>query len=59
MLFNVAVVPRDEYDAHIDGLREAGQTGRLGPELDRTQNRGDDNVTETGTGTTPDEGEDA
>jgi len=35
MLFNVAVVSREEYDAHIAELRAAGQTGRLGPELDR------------------------
>lgn len=42
MLFNVAVVSREEYDAHIAELRDAGQTGRLGPELDRLQNTGDD-----------------
>jgi cytochrome c oxidase subunit 2 len=36
MLFNVAVVSREEYDAHIAELREAGQVGELGPELDRT-----------------------
>lgn len=35
MLFNVEVVPQEEYDAHIESLREAGQTGRLGPELDQ------------------------
>ncbi|HWS58728.1 MAG TPA: cytochrome c oxidase subunit II [Actinotalea sp.] len=34
MLFNVAVVSRAEYEAQMDELREAGQTGRLGPELD-------------------------
>ena len=48
MLFNVAVVSREEYDAHIAELREAGQTGRLGPELNRQQNRGDDNSIPTG-----------
>lgn len=37
MLFNVAVVSRAEYDAHIDDLRERGQTGELGAELDRVQ----------------------
>lgn len=41
MLFNVAVVSRADYDAHIAELRAAGQTGRLGPELDR-QYRPDD-----------------
>lgn len=48
MLFNVAVVSREEYDAHIAELREAGQTGRLGPELDREQTRGDDDTIPTG-----------
>lgn len=48
MLFNVAVVSREEYDAHIAELREAGQTGRLGPELNRRQNFGDDNSIPTG-----------
>lgn len=37
MLFNVAVVSREEYDAHIEELRERGQTGELGEELDRLQ----------------------
>lgn len=37
MLFNVAVVSRDEYDAHIAELREAGQVGELGSELDRNR----------------------
>ncbi|MCA5895260.1 cytochrome c oxidase subunit II [Isoptericola sp. NEAU-Y5] len=37
MLFNVKVVDRAEYDAHIDDLREAGQTGELGLELNRQQ----------------------
>ena len=37
MLFNVAVVSRDEYDAHMDYLRGLGQVGVLGPELDRVQ----------------------
>lgn len=35
MLFNVQVVPQAEYDAYIESLRAAGQTGQLGPELDR------------------------
>jgi cytochrome c oxidase subunit II len=36
MLFNVAVVSRDEFDAHMDELRALGQTGELGAELDRS-----------------------
>lgn len=48
MLFNVAVVSEEEYAAHIEELREAGQTGRLGPELDRETNRGDDDAIPTG-----------
>ena len=32
MLFNVEVVSQAEYDAYIESLRDAGQTGRLGPE---------------------------
>ncbi|WP_182111344.1 MULTISPECIES: cytochrome c oxidase subunit II [unclassified Actinotalea] len=50
MLFNVAVVSREEYDAQMEELREAGQTGFLGSDLDRTQNRGDDNAIPTGEG---------
>jgi len=38
MLFQVKVVSPDEYDAYIESLRDAGQVGRLGPELDRNQN---------------------
>ncbi|UJP39226.1 aa3-type cytochrome oxidase subunit II [Cellulomonas palmilytica] len=37
MLFNVKVVSREEYDAHIDELREKGQTGALGLEYSRKQ----------------------
>lgn len=37
MLFNVAVVERDEYDAYIESLREAGNTGALGLEYSRDQ----------------------
>lgn len=37
MLFNVKVVERDEYDAHIAELRENGQTGALGLEYSRLQ----------------------
>lgn len=50
MLFNVAVVSREEYDAHMEELREAGQTGALDSSLDRTQNRGDDNAIPSGEG---------
>lgn len=35
MLFNVAVVSREEYDAQMQALRDAGNTGLLGPELNR------------------------
>lgn len=35
MLFNVAVVSREEYDAHLEQLREAGQTGVLDESYDR------------------------
>ncbi|GAA1739501.1 cytochrome c oxidase subunit II [Isoptericola hypogeus] len=37
MLFNVKVVDRAEYDAHMDDLRDAGQTGELGLDLNRQQ----------------------
>ena len=37
MLFNVKVVDRAEYDAHIQSLRDAGQTGILGSEYNRVQ----------------------
>lgn len=35
MLFNVAIVSREEYDAQMQALRDAGNTGLLGPELNR------------------------
>jgi cytochrome c oxidase subunit 2 len=37
MLFNVKVVERAEYDAHVEALRDAGQTGALGLEYNRLQ----------------------
>nr|WP_245993411.1 cytochrome c oxidase subunit II [Xylanimonas allomyrinae] len=37
MLFNVKVVTRDEYDAHMDDLRSQGNTGELGLDLNRHQ----------------------
>lgn len=37
MLFNVKVVSRDAYDARMDELRELGQTGELGLDLNRQQ----------------------
>jgi cytochrome c oxidase subunit 2 len=37
MLFNVKVVTRAEYDAHMDELRAAGQDGALGLDLSRHQ----------------------
>jgi cytochrome c oxidase subunit 2 len=36
MLFNVEVVSREEYDEYIQGLEDAGQTGQLGTELNRS-----------------------
>ena len=50
MLFNVAVVSREEYDARMAELRAAGQTGRLGPELDRQYTTGDDGAVPAGEG---------
>lgn len=40
MLFRVAVVEQEEYDAQMDALRAAGQTGSLGAELDKTTSDG-------------------
>ena len=37
MLFNVAVVERDEYDDYIEELREAGQVGALSTDLNRSE----------------------
>ena len=37
MLFNVKVVPRAEYDAHLEELRAAGKTGALSLDLSRHQ----------------------
>lgn len=37
MLFNVKVVSQAEYDAHMEDLRAAGQTGELGLDLNRHQ----------------------
>ncbi len=37
MLFNVKVVSREEYDAHMQELRDKGQTGALGLEYSRHQ----------------------
>ena len=37
MLFNVKVVSQAEYDAHMSDLRDAGQTGELGLDLNRQQ----------------------
>ncbi|WP_240645813.1 cytochrome c oxidase subunit II [Georgenia sp. SYP-B2076] len=38
MLFNVKVVDRATFDAEMTTLRDAGQTGRLGDELNRQYN---------------------
>jgi len=40
MLFRVAVVERDEYDAQMDALRAAGQSGQLGSDLDKATSDG-------------------
>lgn len=37
MLFNVKVVSEAEYEAHMEDLRDAGQTGSLGLEYSRLQ----------------------
>jgi cytochrome c oxidase subunit 2 len=41
MLFQVEVVSQEEYDAHIEGLRAAGNTGQLGQELDQYELQSD------------------
>ncbi len=41
MLFNVAVVSQEEYDAHMKELRDRGQTGALGLEYSRLQDLND------------------
>lgn len=38
MLFNVKVVSQADYDAYIESLRLAGNTGQLGQEYDRNSN---------------------
>jgi len=38
MLFNVKIVSQDEYDAHIQSLKDQGYEGQLGSEYDRNQN---------------------
>ncbi|MGF0117090.1 cytochrome c oxidase subunit II [Promicromonospora sp. Marseille-Q5078] len=47
MLFNVKVVSQDEYDAHMDDLRDAGQTGELGLDLNRQQHDANSSQDET------------
>ena len=37
MLFNVKVVERDEYDAHMKELEDKGQTGLLDNGLNREE----------------------
>ena len=47
MLFTVEVVSQQEYDEYIQSLRNLGQEGRLGPELNTNQNLpGTDGTTE-------------
>ncbi len=38
MLFNVKIVSQDEYDAHIQSLKDRGYVGKLGSEYDRNIN---------------------
>jgi cytochrome c oxidase subunit 2 len=38
MLFNVKIVSQDDYDAHIQSLRDRGFEGQLGSEYDRNSN---------------------
>ena len=38
MLFNVEVLPQDEYDAHMQQLSDEGNNGRLGDEYNRNPN---------------------
>ena len=37
MLFNVKVVSQEEYDQHMQELRDQGNTGQLGLDLNREQ----------------------
>ncbi len=48
MLFNVEVVDRATYDQRMDELRDAGQTGRLGDELNRNYNVGGETPADEG-----------
>ncbi len=48
MLFNVKVVPRSEYEAHLADLRAAGQTGLLNNTLNRAELMQGQSVTEEG-----------
>ncbi|MEJ3403254.1 cytochrome c oxidase subunit II [Rathayibacter sp. YIM 133350] len=38
MLFTVKVVSQEKYEAYIQSLKDAGQTGQLGSDYDRNQN---------------------
>ena len=48
MLFNVKVVSREEYDAHIEELRAQGNVGELGLDLNRHQDGVQTDETEGG-----------
>ncbi len=50
MLFNVAVVDRETYDAEMEDLREAGNVGVRGEELDRVYTGDERRVPEQGEG---------
>lgn len=43
MLFRVAVVPEEEFEAQMEALRQAGNVGRLGDELNRYDSEGANN----------------
>ena len=43
MLFRVAVVSEEEFEAQMEALREAGNVGRLGDELNRYDSEGANN----------------
>jgi cytochrome c oxidase subunit 2 len=43
MLFNVKVVDKAEYEAHMSDLQAQGNTGLLGTDLNRNQNLPGDN----------------
>jgi cytochrome c oxidase subunit 2 len=49
MLFEVKVVPVDEYDAYLQSLADKGQTGILGPEYNTNTNQPDNKAPQADT----------